>query len=103
VNIFSEIILGPDSSIIDVPVPQQLDQYPGDLGPVKLITGRPSGVIAKIVENPEVPWGKDELDTVFDRLHFGGSSRVLGCRIWLLHVLGPTEDVIPASGEWIFT
>jgi hypothetical protein len=63
-------------------------------------------VIAKIVENPEVPWGKDKLDTVFDGLHFGGiggSGCVLGCRIWRLHVLGPTEDVIPASGERIFT
>jgi hypothetical protein len=60
-------------------------------------------VIAEIVENPEVPWGEDELDTVFDRLCFGGSDRVLWCRIWLLHVLGPAEDVIPASSEWILT
>jgi len=60
-------------------------------------------VIAEIVEDPEVPWGKDELDTVFDRLRFGGSGCVLRCRIWLLHVLGPAEDVISVSGEWILT
>jgi hypothetical protein len=103
VNIFSEILFGPDSSIIHVPIPQQLDQYPDDLRPVELITGRTPGVIAQVVEEPKVPWGKNELDAVFDRLCFGGRDCVLGSRIWLLPVLGPTEGVIPASGKWIFT
>jgi hypothetical protein len=58
-------------------------------------------VIAEIVEDPEVPWGKDELDAVFDRLHFGLRDGSLACWIRLCHVLGPAEDIIPASGEWV--
>jgi hypothetical protein len=58
-------------------------------------------VIAEIVEDLQMPWGKDELDTVFDRLRFGLRDNLLVCWIWLPRVLGPAEDVIPASSEWI--
>jgi hypothetical protein len=58
-------------------------------------------VIAEIVENPEVPWGEDELDAVFNRLCLGLRDGLVGYRIRLPHVLGPAEDIIPASGEWI--
>jgi hypothetical protein len=88
--------------MIDFLIPQQLDQDPNDFRTVELVTGRSSGVVAEIVENPEVSWGKDELDAVFDRLYFGWSGCISRCRIRLPHLFSPAKDVIPASGERIF-
>jgi hypothetical protein len=100
-QIFSKVILGANSLIIDFPVPQQLNQDPNDLRAVELVTGYSPGVIAEIVENPEVPWGKDELDAVFDRLRFGRSDCICRRRIRLPYLFSPAKDIIPASGERI--
>jgi hypothetical protein len=101
VNVFPKIIFGPNPLIFHFPVSQQLDQYPDDLGPVELVTSHSPCVIAQVIKESKVPWGEDELDAVFDRLRFGRSRRVLGCRLRLLHFLSPAKDVIPASGERI--
>src|SRR5687768_14064158 len=101
-NILPKIILGPDPLVLDFPTPQHFDQHPNNLGPVELVTRHPPGVIAQVVEDPEVPWGEDELDAVLDRLRFGRSGRICRWQIGLPHLLGPAEDVIPASGERIF-
>src|ERR671915_523772 len=98
-DIFPKIILGPDSLEIDFPIPEHLDQDPDDLRPVELVTRHPPSVIAQVVEGPEVPWGEDELDAVLDCLSLGRSGCICRCRIRLPHLLGPAEDVIPASRE----
>jgi hypothetical protein len=60
-------------------------------------------VIAKVIEEPEVPWGEDELDAVFDRLSLNRYGGVFADRIRLWRVVGFTEDAISASGERILT
>ena len=75
-QILSKVILGANPLMIDFLVSQQFDQNSDDLRTVELVTSPPPGVITEIVENPEVPRGKDKLDTVFDRLRFGWSGCV---------------------------
>jgi len=58
-------------------------------------------VIAEIIEDPEVPWGEDELDAVFNRLCLGLRDGFIGYGIRLPHIVGPAEDIIAASGERI--
>jgi hypothetical protein len=100
-NILPEVLFRPNPLVINGFVLELLDYHPNDLGPVELVAGRSAGVIAQVVEKPEMPWGEHELDAVFGRLRFGLRDGPLTCCLWLLHLLGPAEDIIPASGERI--
>jgi hypothetical protein len=67
-NVFSKVVFRPNPLVIDRFVIKLLDDYPNDLRPVQLVPCRPPGVIAKVIEELEMPWGEDELDPIFDRL-----------------------------------
>jgi hypothetical protein len=100
-QILPKIILRPHPLVVNFSLPQQLDQHPNDLRAVEFVTSCSPGVVAQIVKDPEMPWGEDELDAVLDCLRFGLRDGFLMYRIRLPYLLGPTEDVIPASGERI--
>jgi hypothetical protein len=101
VDILPKVVFRPNPLVIDGFMLELLDYHPNDLRPVELIASRPPGVIAQIVEEPKMPWSENELDAVFDRLHFSLRDGPLVYRIRLPHFLGSAENVIPASGERI--
>jgi hypothetical protein len=71
VNILPEVLFRSNPLVINGFLLELFNNHPNDLRPVELIAGRPTSVIAQVIEQPKMPWGENKLDTVFDRLRFG--------------------------------